>query len=248
MVISNNNLLGQDAKRYLRTCLESRYNETDMVDLREPQHSVLNINGAGSEKTVKNCFSFHSGKRSKSTIDDYCSRDSKQVLPRNYRIILLSGDKQSVVESIAKELGIEEYYFEKTPDKKLEILQKLKSDGKNILMIGDGINDAPSLIQADVSMSPASAADISKNVADIIFQGDKLYPILETILTAKKSNQIIKQNLFFSLIYNLVAVPFAMIGYIVPFFAALAMSSSSIVVVVNALRIRKNNLFFTLKK
>jgi antitoxin CptB len=80
MVISNNNLLGQDAKRYLRTCLESRYNETDMVDLREPQHSVLNINGAGSEKTVKNCFSFHSGKRSKSTIDDYCSGDSKQVL------------------------------------------------------------------------------------------------------------------------------------------------------------------------
>ena len=107
-------------------------------------------------------------------------------------------------------------------------------------MVGDGINDAPSLMLADVSISPSSASDISKNIADIIFQNEKLQPILEAIHTAKKSNQIIKQNLGFALIYNLIAVPFAMMGFVVPLFAALAMSSSSIVVVVNALRIRKN--------
>ena len=157
----------------------------------------------------------------------------------NYNLILLSGDKESVVKSTANQLGIAKYYFEKTPDQKLEILKALKNKNKNILMVGDGINDAPSLMLADVSISPASAADISKNIADIIFQSQKLQPILETIKTAKKSSQIIKQNLAFALFYNLVAVPFAIMGYVVPLFAALAMSSSSIVVVLNALRIKE---------
>ncbi|MES2677832.1 MAG: heavy metal translocating P-type ATPase metal-binding domain-containing protein [Pseudomonadota bacterium] len=175
------------------------------------------------------------------TFQDQLRSDAQSTIKqlRNYNLILLSGDKESVVKSTAKQLGIAEYYFEKTPDQKLAILKTLKSKNKNILMVGDGINDAPSLMLADVSISPSSAADISKNIADIIFQSEKLQPILETIQTAKKSNQIIKQNLAFALVYNLIAVPFAIMGYVVPLFAALAMSSSSIVVVVNALRIRK---------
>ena len=175
------------------------------------------------------------------TFQDQLRSDAQSIIKQlgNYNLILLSGDKKSVVKKTAEELGIKEYYFEKTPDQKLEILKNLKSKNKNILMVGDGINDAPSLMLADVSISPSSAADISKNIADIIFQSEKMQPILETIKTAKKSNQIIKQNLAFALVYNLVAVPFAITGYVVPLFAALAMSSSSIVVVVNALRIKK---------
>ena len=172
---------------------------------------------------------------------DQLRSDAKSTIKQlyNYNLILLSGDKESVVKSTANQLGIAKYYFEKTPDQKLEILKALKNKNKNILMVGDGINDAPSLMLADVSISPASAADISKNIADIIFQSQKLQPILETIKTAKKSSQIIKQNLAFALFYNLVAVPFAIMGYVVPLFAALAMSSSSIVVVLNALRIKE---------
>ncbi len=175
------------------------------------------------------------------TFQDQLRSDAKEVINQlnQYHLILLSGDKKSVIDATAKELGIKEYYFEKTPDQKLEILKKLKTKNKNILMVGDGINDAPSLMFANVSISPASASDISKNIADIIFQTKKLQPILEAIKTAKKSNQLIKQNLTFALFYNIVAVPFAMLGYVVPLIAALAMSSSSIVVVVNALRIRK---------
>ncbi len=177
------------------------------------------------------------------TFQDQLKIDAREVVGQlsKYNIIILSGDKQLVVAKTAKELGIKQYYFEKTPDQKLEILQKLKEAGENILMVGDGINDAPALMLADVSISPANASDISKNIADVIFQGKKLQPILETIQTAKKSDQLIKQNLTFALLYNLVAVPFAMAGYIVPLIAALAMSASSIVVVVNALRIRKVN-------
>jgi len=176
------------------------------------------------------------------TFQDQLKIDARETINKlhKYNIILLSGDKQSVVRKTAEELGIKEYYFEKTPDQKLEILQKLKTAGKNILMAGDGINDAPSLMLADVSISPSSASDISKNIADIIFQGEKLQPILEIIQIAKKSNQIIKQNLAFALLYNVIAIPFAVMGYVVPLIAALAMSSSSVFVVVNALRIKKN--------
>lgn len=174
--------------------------------------------------------------------EDALRIDAKDVVKNlsKYRLILLSGDKESVVKSVANELGIKEYYFQKTPDQKLEILQKLKLENKNILMIGDGVNDAPSLTMADVSISPSSASDISRNIADIVFQGERLSPILEIFRTAHKTDRIIKENLGFSLLYNLIAVPFAIMGYIVPLFAALAMSSSSIIVVLNALRIRRS--------
>lgn len=179
------------------------------------------------------------------TFQDQLRNDATEIIKKlktQYKnIILLSGDKKSVVKRTAQELGIVEYYFEKTPDQKLEVIKKLKSENKNILMVGDGINDAPSLVLADISISPAMASDISKNIADIIFQGENLQPILEVLEVAKKSNRIIKENLLFSLIYNCLAVPFAVAGYIVPLSAALAMSSSSIVVVLNALRIRRGN-------
>jgi Cu2+-exporting ATPase len=165
-----------------------------------------------------------------------------------YNLIILSGDKESVVKSVAKELNISKYYFAKTPDQKLEIIAELKEQGKNILMVGDGINDSPALTLADISISPATACDINKNIADIIFQGKELKPVLEVINIAKKFNRIIWQNLIFALMYNLIAVPFAILGYIIPLFAALAMSFSSIIVVLNALRIGKKADYTKSKK
>ena len=153
---------------------------------------------------------------------------------------MLSGDKKSVVENVANKIGISEYYYNQTPIDKCNFLKQLKSKNKNILMVGDGLNDAPALVLADVSISPSIASDISKNAANIIFQGKKLHPVLEVILVAKKAKKLMKENFAIALAYNLIAVPFAMAGYIVPLIAALAMSSSSIIVVLNALRIRKN--------
>lgn len=164
----------------------------------------------------------------------------KQLQKLKKRIILLSGDKKSAVENVANKVGITEYYYNQTPIDKCNFLKQLKSQNKNILMVGDGLNDAPALVLADVSISPSIASDISKNAANIIFQGKKLHPVLEVILVAKKAKKLMKENFAIALAYNLIAVPFAMAGYIVPLIAALAMSSSSIIVVLNALRIRKN--------
>ncbi|MFT7099160.1 MAG: Cu2+-exporting ATPase [Rickettsiales bacterium] len=223
---------------------EVRLGNLEFVDCSDEQNSAA-INQKQSEIDLDDNPRIYLKYQNKITIfnfQDTLRADAVQTIKKlkKYQNIILSGDRKLVVESVSKALGIKEYYFEKTPDQKLQFLQKLKKEGKTILMVGDGINDAPSLRLADISISPASASDISKNIADIVFQGEKLDPILQILKTAKKSNRIIKQNLGFALLYNCVAIPFAMMGFIVPLIAALAMSFSSIIVVTNALRIRKN--------
>ncbi|HCR86179.1 MAG TPA: hypothetical protein DIV86_05820 [Alphaproteobacteria bacterium] len=106
-------------------------------------------------------------------------------------------------------------------------------------MIGDGLNDAPSLASATVSMSPASAVDITQNSADMVFQGDNLKPVIVSYLAAKKADILVKENFILSLAYNLIAVPFAFAGFITPLIAAIAMSSSSLLVIANSFRINK---------
>lgn len=155
----------------------------------------------------------------------------------NKKLILLSGDNETTVRKVAQSLDIGEFYAQQTPVTKVELLKRLKQSGHNIMMIGDGLNDAPSLAFADVSISFAKAADITQTIADIVIQGNKLTPILTTINLANKSIKLIKQNLLLALAYNLVAVPFAMAGSVTPLIAAIAMSSSSILVLLNSLRI-----------
>jgi Cu2+-exporting ATPase len=175
--------------------------------------------------------------------EDKIKTDAKAVIESlkamNKKVILLSGDIENVVRKVAAELEISEFYFEKTPLSKLEFLQDLKAKNKKFIMVGDGINDAPALALSDVSVSFASASDIAQNIADIIIQGEKLQPLIELINSSKKSIGLMKQNLVIALIYNLIAVPFAIMGYVVPVIAAIAMSSSSLLVLFNSLRAAK---------
>lgn len=161
----------------------------------------------------------------------------KELQKFNKKIILLSGDSEANVSNVAHKLNINEFYAKQTPVTKVEFLQRLKQSGHSIMMVGDGLNDAPSLAFADVSISFAKAADITQTIADIIVQGDQLAPLLTAINVANKSIKLIKQNLLLALAYNLIAVPFAMAGTITPLIAAIAMSSSSILVTLNSLRI-----------
>ena len=155
------------------------------------------------------------------------------------KIILLSGDNQKTVENIAQKMAISEFYFEQTPISKVNFLEKLKAKSQKFIMIGDGLNDAPALALADVSISFSKASDISQNIADIIIQGQKLTPIILIINSAKKTIALMKQNLLIALIYNLIAVPYAIMGHVVPLTAAIAMSSSSLLVLFNSLRMNK---------
>ena len=163
----------------------------------------------------------------------------QQLKALNKKIILLSGDRQLAVESIAKQCVIDEFYFEQTPITKTTIIKKLKEQNQKILMIGDGINDAPSLALADISLSFAQAADISQNIADIIISDQQLQPIITLFKTSQRGIALMKQNLLLALIYNLIAVPFAILGKVYPLIAAIAMSSSSLLVLFNSLRINK---------
>ena len=154
------------------------------------------------------------------------------------RIVLLSGDRTPVVRALAHRLGIAEWSARCLPAQKLARLAALARDGHRVLMVGDGLNDAPALAGAHASMSPASAADVSQTAADAVFQGDALAPVLETLRTARRARRLVRQNFAFSVLYNAVMVPLAIAGVMTPLLAALAMSASSLTVVGNALRLQ----------
>jgi Cu2+-exporting ATPase len=155
-------------------------------------------------------------------------------------IYLLSGDRPFVVKEMAMMLGITQYESGLTPIDKCEFIQQLTAQGRRVLMVGDGLNDTPALTAATVSMSPSSAIDIAQNAADVVFQGHRLKPVLITLDVARRSTKLVRENLAMALLYNVIAVPIAVLGYVTPLIAAIAMSSSSLVVIANAFRLTRS--------
>ena len=164
----------------------------------------------------------------------------EELSARGFGIELLTGDKQGMARETAALLGIENWQAEVSPQDKLARLEELKEQGKFTLMIGDGINDAPALASAYASASPAGAADVSRAAADIILQGDKLSGLITATGTAKDAQKRVVENLSLAVIYNMIAVPLAVFGFVNPLLAALAMSGSSIIVTLNALRLARH--------
>lgn len=156
---------------------------------------------------------------------------------RGLAVSLLSGDRRPVVAATAAALGVANWRAEQSPADKTAALESLRLAGHRVLMVGDGLNDAPALAAASVSMSPSTAVDVSQTAADVVFQGDRLAPILETLEVARRADRLVRQNLWLAVVYNLFAAPLAMAGQLTPLLAALAMSSSSLIVILNALRL-----------
>lgn len=153
-----------------------------------------------------------------------------------YRIIVISGDHHEAVQKAALNLGISEWFAGVKPQEKLAKLQRLKAEGRNVLMVGDGLNDAPALAAADVSLSPATGVDVTQAAADAVFTGKALAPVSDALALSKKGHRVMMENFALALIYNLIAVPLAVFGFVTPLIAAAAMSGSSVIVTVNALR------------
>ncbi len=153
-------------------------------------------------------------------------------------IHILSGDRAEAVEPVANALGVKQWQSGLKPADKVRIIGDLKAKGAKVLMVGDGLNDAPSLAAANVSISPISAADLSQAQADAVFLGESLTPVLSAIGAARRARALMRQNLWLAIVYNMIAVPVAMAGLVTPLIAAAAMSGSSILVTLNALRAR----------
>jgi len=151
---------------------------------------------------------------------------------------MLSGDREESVGRVAEAVKIEHAYAQQNPAQKFAFLEKLKASRQNVLMVGDGLNDAPVLAAADVSIAPGTAIDMAQNAADIIFMGDRLSPVALAHKTALRTQTLIRQNFALAIIYNLLAIPLAVAGFVTPFVAALAMSGSSIIVIANSFRLK----------
>jgi len=175
------------------------------------------------------------------TFSDQPRKDSAEIIhtlnAEHIKTLLLSGDRKEVTQDMAARMGITHWEGALNPLQKTEKIAALKASGEQVLMVGDGLNDAPSLASATVSMSPTSAMDITQNAADIVFQGGKLQPVLTAWNIARFSQVLVKENFLLAILYNVIAIPLAVAGYVTPLVAAIAMSSSSLLVIANALRL-----------
>ena len=160
----------------------------------------------------------------------------RSLRERGLDLCILSGDRAESVAPVAKALGIESWQAGLKPADKIARIEDFKATGCRVAMVGDGLNDAPSLAAAHVSLSPISAADLAQAQADAVFLGERLKPLLDAVTVASRARSLMTENLGLAMIYNAIAVPVAIAGAVTPLIAALAMSGSSLLVTLNALR------------
>lgn len=175
-------------------------------------------------------------------IRDELKKDAKEIIQKlkkeGIKTIILSGDKKSVVEKLAMQLETDEFYYEKDPVAKLEMI-KLLNKNQDVIMLGDGINDAPSLTSAAVGVSFAKASQVAINSAQVVLlDHDKLNAFYEAIRIGRLTILTVKQNLFWAFFYNVIAIPVAAMGYLSPMIGALSMAFSDVMVIGNSLRLK----------
>jgi Cu2+-exporting ATPase len=158
---------------------------------------------------------------------------------RGLRIEILSGDRAEAVKAVARAVGVETWCAGVTPAEKISHIEARKRQGRTVLMVGDGLNDAPALAAAHVSFSPITAVHLSQAAADAVFLGERLAPVADTLALAARAKRLMRENLWLAVLYNAIAVPMAIAGLATPLVAAVAMSGSSVLVTANALRARQ---------
>jgi Cu2+-exporting ATPase len=173
---------------------------------------------------------------------DHLRKEAKRLVEQlqqeGAQVLILSGDTAKAVQGVAKALGVQEAFAAMSPEAKYTFVENLKKEGRRIAMVGDGINDAPALALADCSFTIAKGADLAKLSADVILTRADLFLLKDFFVLAKKTKTIIRQNISWAIGYNLLAIPLAASGLLLPWIAAIGMSTSSLLVTLNALRVR----------
>jgi Cu+-exporting ATPase len=178
-------------------------------------------------------------------IRDTLKAGAAQVVERirseGLRVCLVTGDNRATAESIAKQVGIapEDIFAQVRPEQKSAFVKKLQQEGERVAFVGDGINDAPALEQADLGIAVSRASDVAREAADIILLRSEIEAVPESLGLARATLRTIKQNLFWAFFYNAIGIPLAALGFMSPILCAAAMGFSDLVVIGNALRLRR---------
>ena len=176
-------------------------------------------------------------------LDDMLRSDAIATLELLRRLglktTLVSGDNPVAVADVARRVGIDDMHAACRPEDKLLLIESAQRRGERVVMVGDGINDAPVLAGADASIAPAHGALLAQTSADIIMLGESLGPVATAVTMSRKTMRIVRQNLAWAIVYNALALPLAAAGFVPPWAAAIGMSASSLVVVLNALRLNR---------
>ena len=215
----------------------------DGVRARFGRADWVGVEDAGDGKTSEAWFRLGDGAPVRFAFDDELRADAAETIEtlrkRGLALEMLSGDNEAPARRIAKATGLSAWKANLSPADKIARLEELRSGGAKIAMVGDGLNDAPALAAAHASLSPGTAADAAQASADFVFQGDGLKPVAGAYAVAREARGRVVENFGFSVLYNLCAIPIAVFGLVTPLIAALAMSGSSVIVILNALRLSR---------
>jgi Cu2+-exporting ATPase len=177
------------------------------------------------------------------TFIDDLREDAGDLVDRLQRmgksVLLMTGDRNAAAQQVAERTGIDDYRAQMSPQQKMEAVQALQSANASVLMVGDGVNDAPVLSSANVSIAMGGASSLAKTSADIVLIANDLQAVAQVFDMAGRTQRVIKQNMIWALLYNFGAIPAAAAGLIAPWLAAIGMSLSSLLVVLNALRLTR---------
>ena len=167
-----------------------------------------------------------------------CSEALARLRALHVQCSILSGDNAGAVAEVARATGLMAQSSASPADKHDAIL-RLQNAGREVLMVGDGLNDGPALAAADASIAPGTASDVGRQAADVVFLSDSLLALPRSVLTARRTMRVVRQNFALAIGYNVLAVPLAIMGLVTPLIAAIAMSTSSLIVIANSLRLAR---------
>ncbi len=208
------------------------------------------IDAAGADAAPRAYLSNDHGWVATFVMDEGVRDDAREAVSAlqaaGLHIWVLSGDRAAAVQRVAQQLGINDVVAEATPELKLQTVQALQQQGARLAMVGDGLNDGPVLARADASFALGHGAPLTQAQSDFVVQSGRLTEVVETVLLARRTMTVVRQNLWWAAAYNAVCVPLALIGWMPPWLAGLGMAASSLLVIGNALRLARHSPVSTL--